>query len=133
IHELLKAGRVDAAYLARYTNAGWLVVRNPGEGDDGLFLRDEAGAPLAWDRDRNRAVPALAPEAKPALKGQFDVGDRTAVPVFQLLAERYLDDAFSPDTVAGETGIAASTIRRIATELAHAAFEREVVIEQPWR
>ncbi len=131
-HELIKAGKVDAGYLARYTNAGWLVVRNPGGADDGLFLRDDSGAPLAWDRERNRAVPALDPETMPALKGQYDVGDRTAVPAFQLLAERYLDDRYAPDAVAGQCGVSAETIRRIAAELAHAAFEREVVIEQPW-
>ena len=34
--------------------------------------------------------------------------------------------------VAARTGIAAATIRRISAELAHLAFEREVVIEQPW-
>src|SRR5581483_8997180 len=36
IHELLGAGKVDAAYLARYTNAGWLVIDAPGQADDGL-------------------------------------------------------------------------------------------------
>ncbi len=132
IHELLKAGKVDAAYLSRYTNAGWLVIRNPGGADDGLFLRGDDGAPMAWDRARQLAAPALDPETEPALKGQYDIGDRTAVPVFQLLAERYLDGRYSPETVAGQIGIDAVTIRRIAAELAHAAFEREVVIEQPW-
>ncbi len=132
IHELLKAGRVDAGYLSRYTNAGWLVIRNPGGADDGLFLRDADGAPMAWDRARQLAAPALDPQTRPALKGQYDIGDRTAVPVFQLLAERYLDDRYAPEAVAAETGIEAATVRRIAAELAEAAFEREVVIEQPW-
>src|SRR5271155_4679458 len=45
IHELLKADKVDLDYLARYTNAGWLVIQAPGSADDGLFARDEAGAP----------------------------------------------------------------------------------------
>jgi len=30
IRELLRAGKVDIDYLARYTNAPWLVIRNPG-------------------------------------------------------------------------------------------------------
>src|SRR2546430_3365600 len=49
IHELLHADRIDLDYLVRYTNAPWLVVRNPGGADDGLFARDHAsGKPLAW-------------------------------------------------------------------------------------
>ena len=30
IHELLRSDRIDLDYLVRYTNAHWLVVRNPG-------------------------------------------------------------------------------------------------------
>src|SRR5690606_6899410 len=52
IHELLKADRVDLDFLVRYTNAPWLVVRNPGGADDGLFARDADGNPLAWDKAR---------------------------------------------------------------------------------
>ena len=43
IHELLAADRVDLDYLARYTNAAWLVIQAPGAADDGLFARNEAG------------------------------------------------------------------------------------------
>ncbi len=56
-----------------------------------------------------------------------------AVPAFQLLAERYLDPRYAPERGRPrETGIAADTIRRIAAELAHAAFEQAIVLEQPW-
>ncbi|HAD87882.1 MAG TPA: formate dehydrogenase, partial [Rhodospirillaceae bacterium] len=49
IHELLKAGKIDDEYLARYSNAHWLVIRDPGAADDGLFARDADGNTLAWD------------------------------------------------------------------------------------
>ena len=55
VHELLKAGKIDADYLARYTNAAWLVIDAPGSADDGLFARID-GAPLAFDRKRNAVV-----------------------------------------------------------------------------
>src|SRR3546814_14965695 len=72
-------------------------------------------------------------EVTPAFVGDFTLPDgRRAVPVFQLLAERYLDPRYAPEAVADECGIPAETIRRLAGELAHAAFEEEVVIEQPW-
>ena len=57
---------------------------------------------------------------------------RATVPAFELMARRFLDADFAPEAVAERTGIAASAIRRLATELAHAAFEEEIVVEIPW-
>jgi anaerobic selenocysteine-containing dehydrogenase len=132
MHELLRTGRVDVDYLIRYTNAPWLVIQEPGAADDGLILRDDTGKPLVWDRDRNRALPADDVKAKPALKGTVAAHGRNAVPVFHLLAERCLDGRYAPEAVAERAGVPAHVIRRIAGEIAAAAFEREVVIEQPW-
>ncbi|TGV64138.1 formate dehydrogenase, partial [Mesorhizobium sp. M00.F.Ca.ET.158.01.1.1] len=91
IHELLKAGRVDLDYLLRYTNAHVLVIQEPGAVDDGLFLRDSDGTLVAWDRVAKTSVNATEPDAKPALTGSFTVDGRRCVPVFQLIADRYLD------------------------------------------
>ena len=55
-----------------------------------------------------------------------------ARPVFELLAGKYLDPRYAPAAVAERTGIEASTIIRIAAEIAEAAFDREVIVEQPW-
>ncbi|PBB69587.1 formate dehydrogenase [Mesorhizobium sp. WSM4312] len=132
IHELLKAGRVDLDYLLRYTNAHVLVVQEPGASDDGLFVRDANGNPLAWDRVEKTAIKATDPEAKPALTGSFEVGGCRCTPVFQLIADRYLDDSYAPDAVAQRCGIAADTIRRIAAELAHVAFEQTIELAIAW-
>ncbi len=133
VHELLRAGKVDVDYLVRYTNAPWLVIDAPGTGDDGMFARDERGEPLCWDREKGATASALDRDAKPALKGAVTLPDgRSARPVFHLLAERYLDDEYAPDAVAAACGIPAPTIRRIAAELAHAAFEQEIVLDVPW-
>ena len=133
IHELLRAGKVDLAYLVRYTNAAWLVVRDPGGAEDGLFARDAEGEPLCWDRERGRAVPAHAADAKPALKGEVRLEDgRRAVPVFELLARRYLSPEHAPDAVAARIGVAAADIKRVAAELARVAFAEELVLDIPW-
>jgi len=133
IRELLRAGRIDAEYLARYTNAGFLVIREPGGAHDGLIARDASGRALCWDRRRKTCVPALDPDATPALKGEVALPDgRRAVPAFQLLAERCLAPEYAPEAVAERTGIAASTIRRLAGELAHAAFSETIVVDEPW-
>ena len=133
VHELLKAGKVDLPYLVRYTNSPWLVVQNPGAADDGMFARDDDGNPLCWDQETQSAASALRPDVSPAMKGEFTLPDgRVAKPVFHILAERYLREEYSPANVAGRTGIPAETIRRLAAEIAHVAFEEEVVIDQPW-
>ena len=133
IHELLHADKIDAGYLVRYTNAPWLLIEDPGAADHGLFARDEDGAPLAWDQNSRSLVPAENPDIAPALVGEFKLGDgRRAVPVFQKIAERYMATEYAPAAVAKQTGIPVTTIRRLAAELAHAAFQEEVVIDQPW-
>ncbi|MDP6430274.1 MAG: molybdopterin oxidoreductase family protein [Rhodospirillales bacterium] len=133
VHELLRAGKVDADYLIRYTNAGYLVIDDPGAPDDGLFARGGEGEALSWDTRSNAAAGAHDAAVRPALRGEFSLpGGQRARPVFHLLAERYLDPGHGPDAVAEATGVSAATIRRIAAELAQAAFEEEVVIDQPW-
>jgi len=132
IHELLRAGKIDADYLARYTNSAWLVIQEKDGAEDGLFARVE-GAPQVYDRKKKKIVSALDPDASPSLSGEYKLADgRKAVPAFSLIASRYLDSQYSPEAVADKCGLPASTIKRIAAELAHTAFEEEVVIDQPW-
>ena len=117
VHELLQADRIDLDFLARYTNAAWLVVQNPGGADDGLFVRDAEGKPLAWDRASGAAIDAATPGMQPQIAGDITLPDgRRARPVFHLLAERYLDGRYAPEVVAETCGIPAATIRRIARE-----------------
>jgi len=132
IHELLKAGKVDLDYLIRYTNAPFLVNEEDGSDQFGLFLRDENDTPLVLDRATGKPAPYDTPGIKPDLAGSYRRGGVTHRPVFQLLAEKYLSDDHTPEAVAPQCGVSADQIRRIAAELAHVAFEEEIVIEQPW-
>ena len=101
IHELLHADKVDLDFLVRYANAHWLVVQSPGAPDHGLFARDADGDPLAWDARAGAVAKAGSVEIAPAVVGDFVLADgRKAVPVFQLLAERYMDARYSPEAVA---------------------------------
>ena len=133
IRELMRAGKIDIDYLARYTNAPWLVIRNPGKANDGLFLRDDAGTPMVLDRDSGKAVAHDKTGVRVALHGEVKVeGGGTAVPVFMLMSESWLDDAYAPEAVSDTVGIAPDRIRQFAADLAEAAFAEEVVIDQPW-
>ena len=133
VHELLKAGHVDVDYLIRYTNAPWLVINNPDGDDHGLIARDEDGNVLVLDRDSGKAVAYNKKGVKPHLKGAAKLAKgKTARPSFELLAEKYLADEYAPENVSERTGVSANQIKRLAQEIADAAFKSEVVVDQPW-
>ncbi len=133
IHELLEAGSIDEDYLVRYTNVPWLVIRNEGGADHGLFARDGDGDAMCWDGEKQAPVNAKRADIKPVLVGEFTLPDgRRAVPAFQLMAERYLDAKYAPEAVAETTGVPAATIRRIAAELARVAFEEAIELDIEW-
>jgi len=133
IHELMKAGRIDIDYLVRYTNVHWLVIRNPGKADDGLILRDGDNKPLAYDQKSKSFKDARDIKIRPALHGEFKTeAGQTVVPVMSLITERFLDEKYSPENVSAEVGLPAGTIKRIAAEIAEAAFDKEITIKQEW-
>ncbi len=133
VHELLRTQKIDLDYLARYTNAPWLVIRDSGAEDDGLIARDADGKPLCFDTKTGKVTNAIATDVVPAMSGTYTLADkREAVPAFQLVAERFLSPEYAPERAERESGVAASTTRRIARELAHAAFEEQITLDVPW-
>ena len=133
VHELLKARKIDVDYLVRYSNAPWLVIDAPGSAEHGLFARDGEGRALVYETVTERAVPAGTRGARAALSGRVQLEDgRFAVPSFQLLAEKYLDERYAPEAVASQTGISVETIRGLAAEITRVAFDEAITVEQPW-
>ncbi len=132
VHELLKSGRIDLDYLARYTNAPVLVNMDETSPDHGLLLRDEAGKTLVIDRKTGKPAPFDQKGVRPDLSATYRHGGTTYKPVMHLIAERYLDPQYAPEAVAARCGIPADKIRTIAAELARVAFDEEIVLEQEW-
>ncbi|HUY84593.1 MAG TPA: molybdopterin oxidoreductase family protein, partial [Steroidobacteraceae bacterium] len=133
IHCLLEAGKIDASFLVRYTNAHYLVIDAPGAADHGLIARGADGRALAFDRASAALAAAATAGIDPALIGDYALADgRRARPAFALLAERYADPQYAPEAVAARCGVDAATIRRIAAEIAEVAFNQAVVLEQAW-
>ncbi|MEL6236850.1 MAG: molybdopterin-dependent oxidoreductase, partial [Pseudomonadota bacterium] len=157
--ELIRTGHVDLAYLASVTDAPFLVVDDPGAADHGMFLRDAEGHALvaahgsgeilseaALGGPDSRAGPNRrggpggpdgqdgpdGPAVTPALAGRYTAQGRPCRPVFELLADSLADESYAPEHVAERCGIPAATIRRIAAELAHVAFEQAITLDQPW-
>ena len=132
IHELLRSEKIDFEYLARYTNAPWLLVDEPGAADHGLFARDEEGQPIIFDLKDRAIKSAYPPDHSPAFVGARECEGRHVVPVFELLARRYLSKDYSPEVVAERTGLEAAQIKRIAAELAQVAFSERIELDIPW-
>ncbi len=131
--ELLRAGKVDIDFLAQFSNAAHLVVDKPGTEGHGLIARDETGAALIWDRKSDSAVAFPGGSAAPAMKGRFTLADgREVVPAFELVARRLSEDRYAPEAVAERTGVRPETIRRLAAELAEAAFDESLTREEAW-
>lgn len=131
-HVLLKTGHIDLSYLARFTNAPCLVIDNPGAGDHGLLLKDADGKSLVIDRVTGKPAPFDQKGVRPDLGAEYDADEVSCRTVFQHLAERYLDNAYAPETVAKTCGVPAGKIRAVAAELARVAFEESFEIDQPW-
>jgi anaerobic selenocysteine-containing dehydrogenase len=108
----------------------------PPQAGEGAELDAVHLPPLAGegrDGGAGAAVLADAIDISPAVVGEYTLADgRTAAPVFQLIAERYLDEQYSPDAVSERCGIPADTIRRIARELAEAAFDSKLSLPIAW-
>ena len=127
VHELLRAGRIDLDYLARYTNAPALI-----DPDTGLLLRDEAGKVLVIDRLTGQPTPFDQKGVRPDLGATHTAQGKTHETVMARMAAKYLDPQYAPEAVAPRTGIPAAKIRKIAQELARVAFDEAIELDRPW-
>lgn len=132
IYELMRAGRIDLDYLARYTNAPVLLNCDPKSPEFGLFLRDDDGKQLVMDRATGKLTPFDRPGVRPNLTGTFRRAGITHRTVMDQMATKYLDPAYAPEAVAQRCGIPADKIKRVATEIARVAFDEAIEIDQPW-
>jgi len=140
IHEIIALGLYDREFLARYTNAGHLVIVDEASERHGLIAVDPQSDPvnpdypqnqLWWDRHTARLVLSHAEGADPALFGEYRLADATRVkPAFQLLAERV--EPNTPEWAAEITGIPAGTIRRLAHELGITARDEKIELPIAW-
>jgi len=132
IHCLMKAGKVDLDYLAQFTNAACLVNEDPDSPENGLLLKDKDGKPQVIDRRTGKRAPWDGAGVEPDLSASYRYKGVTYRPVFHLMADKYLDEAYAPEAVAERTGISAGRIRQLAAEIAKVAFEEPVVLDREW-
>jgi anaerobic selenocysteine-containing dehydrogenase len=126
IHCLLTAGKIDLDYLARWTNAPFLVTKDGPE--KGLIVRNAESQPFVIDRRTGAPAPWDGAGVEPDLGASWE-GHRT---VFAHLVERYGSPDYAPEAVATRCGIPAARIRGLAAELAETAFGDQVILDRPW-
>ena len=127
VHELLKAGKIDLNYLAKYTNAPVLL-----DAETGLLMRDKDGKQLVIDRGTDKLTTFDQKGVIPDLNGQHAADGLVHKTVFHLIVERYLSSEYAPEAIANRVGISADRIRAIAAELARVAFEEAFELDQEW-
>ncbi|SFG87612.1 molybdopterin oxidoreductase family protein [Sulfitobacter dubius] len=132
IHCLMKAGRIDLDYLARYTDAPVLLNSDRKSPEYGLQLRNADGKALVVDRKTGKLTPFDQPGVRPDLAATYRTAGITHRPVFHQMAEQYLGEEYTPEAVADRCGIPAPRIRAIAAELARVAFDEAFELEHEW-
>ncbi|MGJ8583670.1 MAG: molybdopterin oxidoreductase family protein [Marinosulfonomonas sp.] len=132
VHELMRAGKVDLDYLARFSNAPVLINEDPASPEFGLLMRDEDGKQLVIDRVTGKPTAFDAKGVRPDLGGHIRRAGITHRSVFQHMAERYMAEEYAPEAVAERCGISAERIKRIAAEIAHVAFEQAFELPIAW-
>ena len=132
VHCLMKAGRIDLDYLARFTDAPCLVNEDPASDEHGLIQTNEAGKKLVIDRRTGKPEAFDTPGVQPDLSGSYRHAGVSHRPVLHHMAEKYLTDTYAPETVAEKTGITAERIRTIAAELARVAFDEAFELDVNW-
>jgi sulfite dehydrogenase (quinone) subunit SoeA len=128
IHELLNAGKVDLDYPRPLHQRRLAGDRRPGDADDGLIARDAEAGRWSATAAGMRHRPGRA-SRRPS--GRFTLADGRGRPGLRADRRALHSPNYAPDAVAERCGIP-PTIRRIAAELADAAFDQPVVIDQPW-
>ena len=132
VHCLMKAGKIDLDYLARFTDAPFLVNGDEASDEFGLILRNEAGTPLVIDRRTGKPEAFDTKGVRPDLGASWRNAGASHKTVMHHMAEMYLTDEYAPETIGPKIGLTPERIRALAADLARVAFDEEIVINQPW-
>jgi len=127
INILIKAGKIDLDYLAKYTNAP--VFLDP---ENGLILKDKNDKPLVKDRITGKVCAFDTKGIQPDLNATYRVRGATSTTVFHKIISKYLSSEYEPEKVEKICGISAKKIRALANEIAKVAFEEEFELPIEW-
>ncbi|MDE2224874.1 MAG: molybdopterin-dependent oxidoreductase [Xanthomonadaceae bacterium] len=131
-------GKPLCAVRSSSRHSGAARSAEPGIGDS-THEETDSGSSLRDVRNDEQEQPsfvltdATQPGIAPLIAGEYALPDgRKAVPAFQLIAERFLADEYAPENVSERCGVDAKTIRRLAAELAHVAFDEAIELPIAW-
>ena len=127
INILIKAGKIDLDYLAKYTNAPVFI-----DPENGLILKDKNDKPLVKDRITGKVCAFDTKGIQPDLNATYRVRGATSTTVFHKIITNYLSSEYEPEKVEKICGISAKKIRALANEIAKVAFEEEFELPIEW-
>ena len=127
INVLIKAGKIDLEYLAKYTNAPVFI-----DPETGLILKDKNEKPLVKDRITGKVCAFDTKGIYPDLNATYRVRGATSTTVFHAIIKKYISSEYDPEKVASVCGISAQKIRALANEIAKVAFEEEFELPIEW-
>jgi anaerobic selenocysteine-containing dehydrogenase len=139
IHELIAQGLVDHEFVARFTNAGYLLDDDAASAEYAMVLRDATRDVQYelypqnnywWDDATDRAVAAHDPAASPRLDGTYEINGRRARPAYAGLVERVRE--CTPEWAEGITGVPAARIRSLAREMGVTARDQAFELPIAW-
>ncbi|MEE8470833.1 MAG: molybdopterin-dependent oxidoreductase [Dehalococcoidia bacterium] len=126
---LIEKGHVDSDYLTNFTNAPFLVQES-----EGRFYR-VGDKEQVWDTASQSAKAADAEGIKPALDGEYIVGNAKVKTAYRLLKEHV--SSATPEWAAEICGLSADSIRKVAEELGEKAMIGSTIVvdgeEVPYR
>jgi len=127
INIIIKAGKIDLDYLAKYTNAPVFI-----DPENGLILKDKNDKPLVKDRITGKVCAFDTKGIQPDLNATYRVRGATSTTVFHKIITNYLSSEYEPEKVEKICGISAKKIRALANEIAKVAFEEEFELPIEW-
>ena len=127
INIIIKAGKIDLDYLAKYTNAPVFI-----DPENGLILKDKNDKPLVKDRITGKVCAFDTKGIQPDLNATYRVRGATSTTVFHKIITKYLSSEYEPEKVEKICGISAKKIRALANEIAKVAFEEEFELPIEW-
>ncbi len=119
MHLFIDADTVDHEYLIEFTNSTHLVA------SDGHIIHNKAGEPLVWDTVSQRAT-TYKKGVKPALRGNYSIGNKNVRPSFQILADEVKE--ITPEYAENVTGIPSKTIKDLAQQMVKAAHIGSTIV-----
>ena len=97
-----------------------------------MFIRDKNNHPLVYCKKNNKLKNITEKIINASFFGTYEIEGNKLVPAFELIAKEFLNDDYKPSNISSKIDINETVIKRIASEIAETAFEKEITLPIEW-